>query len=122
MALRILIVDDNQHFLDAACNVLEQEAVTVVGIASTSAEALQLAGELRPDAILVDVDLGEESGFDLAQQLAAAGGPPVVLTSAYPETELADLIAGSPAVGFVPKSELSARVVSDVLRREGGRD
>jgi DNA-binding NarL/FixJ family response regulator len=122
MVLRILIVDDNQQFLDAARNVLEQEGVTVVGVASTSAEALQLAGEVRPDAILVDIDLGEESGFDLARRLAAVGGPHVVLTSAYPEAELADLIAASPAVGFVPKSRLSARVVSDVLSGEGGGD
>lgn len=121
MALRILIVDDNQHFLDAARDVLEQEGVTVVGIASTSAEALQLAGALRPDAILVDVDLGEDSGFDLAERIAAAGGARVVLTSAYPEAELADLIAVSPAVGFVPKSELSARVVSDVLGGDSSR-
>jgi len=118
--MRIVIVDDSSHFLRAARNALRQEGADVVGSASTIQEALQLAEELRPDVILVDVDLGEESGFDLAERLTAAGAANVVLISAYPEAELADLIAASPALGFVAKSELSARAVSDVLGREGG--
>lgn len=118
--LRILIVDDSRHFLDAARGALEQDGVTVVGVASTSAEALQLARELRPDGILVDIDLGDESGLDLAREFASSGGPPVVLISAYPESELADLIAASPAVGFVSKSELSASAVSSLISPERG--
>jgi DNA-binding NarL/FixJ family response regulator len=115
VALRMVVVDDNRPFLNAARNVLRQEGIDVVGIASTSEEALQLVEELRPDVILVDVDLGEESGFDLAQRLASPDAASVVLISAYPEAELADLIAASPAVGFVSKSELSARAVSTLL-------
>jgi DNA-binding NarL/FixJ family response regulator len=118
--LRVLIVDDSRHFLDAARGVLEQDGITVVGVASTSAEALQLARELRPDGILVDVDLGDESGLDLARELASSDAAPVVLISAYPESELADLIAASPAVGFVSKSELSASAISDLIAIEPG--
>jgi CheY-like chemotaxis protein len=117
--LRYLIVDDNEHFLDAARGLLEREGATVVGVASSCAEALQLAGELRPDVALVDINLGEESGFDLARRLKEGGHPPVVLISAYAEAEFADLIADSPAVGFVSKSDLSARTVSDLVRRSG---
>ena len=113
--LRILIVDDSRHFLDAAGGVLEQDGMTVVGVASSSAEALQLAGEVRPDGILVDVDLGDESGLDLARQLASIDAAPVVLISAYPESDLADLIAASPAVGFVSKSDLSVRAISSLI-------
>jgi DNA-binding NarL/FixJ family response regulator len=69
---------------------------------------------------LVDVDLGEESGFDLAQRLVASTTSRVVLISAYPESELADLIASSPADGFVSKSELSAEAVANVLGIERG--
>jgi DNA-binding NarL/FixJ family response regulator len=112
--LRLVIVDDNRHFLRAACNLLEQDGVDVVGVASTSAATVQLAVELRPDVILVDVDLGGESGFDLAQRLAVYPAR-VVLISAYPESELADLIATTPAVGFVSKSELSASAVTNLL-------
>ena len=114
VARRFLIVD-NAHFLAAARDLLEREGVVVVGVASTSAEALRLAEELRPDAILVDVDLGEESGFDLAQRLAADGQARVVLISAYAESELVDLVTASPAVGFVSKSKLSARAVAELL-------
>jgi two-component system nitrate/nitrite response regulator NarL len=114
-ALRILIVDDSRHFLNAARGVLEQDGISVVGVASTSAEALQLARELRPDGILVDVDLGDESGLDLAREFASSEDMPVVLISAYPESELDDLIAASPAVGFLSKAELSASRVSSLI-------
>jgi len=115
--LRILIVDDSRHFLDAARDALEQDGLAVVGVASTSAEALHLARELRPDGILVDIDLGDESGLDLARELAS-GEAAVVLISAYPESELADLIAATPAVGFVCKSQLSADAVSSLILTE----
>jgi DNA-binding NarL/FixJ family response regulator len=124
MALRSLIVDDNTHFLAAARDLLEREGVEVVGVASSAAEALQLADELRPDVALVDIDLGEESGLDLARRLAAGDGEGrsrVVLISAYSENDFADLIAASPAVGFVPKAELSAERIEEVLRAGDGR-
>ena len=119
-SLRILLVDDSRHFLDAARGVLEQDGLTVVGVASTSAEARQLARDLRPDGILVDVDLGDESGLDLAREFAATDAAPVVLISAYPASDLAELIATSPAVGFVSKSELSASAIRGLLAT--GRD
>jgi DNA-binding NarL/FixJ family response regulator len=113
--LKVVIVDDNRHFLNAARDVLQQEGVAVVGIAGTSAKARQLVAFLRPDLVLVDVDLGDESGFDLAQELSEAADAKVVLISAYPESDLADLIAASPALGFVSKSGLSASAVSSLL-------
>ena len=118
MALRSLIVDDNARFLSAARTLLEREGVAVVGVASSCAEAVELAGELRPDVALVDIDLGEESGFDVARRLAASNGPglaPVVLISAYPEADFAELIAASPAVGFLAKSDVSAMKIREVL-------
>jgi CheY-like chemotaxis protein len=118
MALRILIVDDNGHFLEAARNLLEREGARVVGVASSSAEALRLVGELEPDVILVDIDLGQESGFDVAARLAESEkthSAHIVLISAYSEAEFADLIAASPAVGFVAKAELSAQALARAL-------
>jgi DNA-binding NarL/FixJ family response regulator len=120
-ALRILIVDDSHHFLDAACEVLEQGGLTVVGTASTIADALRSAQQLTLDGILVDVDLGAESGFDLAQRLADIVAVRVVLISTYEESELTELIEASPAVGFVTKSELSASAVSNLLGDERPR-
>jgi DNA-binding NarL/FixJ family response regulator len=119
MGIRSLIVDDNHHFLVAARDLLEREGIEVVGVASTGAEAIQLAEELRPDVALVDIDLGDESGLDVARSLAGMAGETgsrVVLISAYSETDFADLISASPAVGFLPKSALSARTINEVLR------
>jgi DNA-binding NarL/FixJ family response regulator len=118
VALRCLIVDDNTGFLTAARELLNRQGVNVVGLASTASEALRRAHELRPDVALVDIDLGAESGFDVVRLLA--GTPhleplPVVLISTYAEKDFADLIAASPAVGFVSKSDLSGRAISDVL-------
>jgi CheY-like chemotaxis protein len=120
MTLRLLIVDDNAHFLEAASGLLEREGMQVVGVASTSREALRRAEDLRPDVALVDVDLGEESGFDLASLLTAATSGDhsrVILISAYSEQDLGDLIVGSPAVGFLPKSRLSAEAIFELLGR-----
>ena len=116
MALGVLIVDDNRLFLEAARALLEREGLHVVGVAATSAEALQRAEELRPQIILVDITLGGESGFDLVRRLAGQRpglGPTVILISTHAEADFADLIAESPAAGFVPKTELSA----DAIRR-----
>jgi CheY-like chemotaxis protein len=120
MALRSLIVDDNARFLSAARRLLERQGIAVVGVASSGAEAVEMADELRPDVALVDIDLGAESGFDVARRLAGAGGPgrsPVVLISAYPEVDFAELIAASPAVGFLPKADVSATSIREVLER-----
>lgn len=123
MALRSLIVDDNSRFLAAARDLLERQGMEVVGVASTGAEAIALADELRPDVALVDIDLGDESGLELARRLAGSGArdSTVVLISAYSESDFADLIAGSPAAGFVSKSDLSARSIEEVLRRREDR-
>jgi CheY-like chemotaxis protein len=123
MVLRLLIVDDNADFLDAARDLLEQEGIEVVAVASTSAEAVERCAELRPDAVLVDIDLGGESGFDLASHLAQASGadrPPVVLISTYAEQDLHDLIEASPAVGFLSKGELSGPTIRRLLGADQG--
>jgi DNA-binding NarL/FixJ family response regulator len=118
MPLRSLIVDDNGLFLEAARVLLEREGLTVAGVAATSAEAIGQAEELRPDVILVDISLGEESGFDLARQLVENGlgdDAVVILISTHAEEDLADMIAASPAAGFLPKAELSASAVRRIV-------
>jgi DNA-binding NarL/FixJ family response regulator len=104
-----LLVDDNASFLGAAATLLEREGVTVVGVASTTAEALRRNEELQPDVVLVDIVLGTESGFDVARELE--GGPTVIFISTHAEADFADLIERAPAAGFVPKSELSAEAI-----------
>jgi CheY-like chemotaxis protein len=120
--LRCLIVDDSPRFLDAARGLLERQGVTVVGVASTSTEALARAVALRPDVTLVDIDLGGESGLALARRLArepALAGSPVILISTHAEQDYAELIAASPAVGFLAKGALSAGAIGDLLAGHG---
>jgi CheY-like chemotaxis protein len=109
MALRALIVDDNAEFLAAARKLLQREGISIVAVASTSAGALPLVEEHDPDVVLVDINLGDESGFDLAERLSPAAGRrwPVILISADAEADLEDLIAASVAVGFVSKTRLA---------------
>ena len=109
---RCLIVDDNASFLEAAATLLEREGLTVIGVASTTEEALRQVPELQPDVVLVDITLGAESGLDLTRRLAANGAHlPVILISTHAEADFADLIAATPAAGFVTKSELSAAAI-----------
>ena len=116
--MRCLIVDDSAHFVGAARGWLECEGITVVGVASTSADALRLFEELRPDVALVDINLGSESGFELAEQLNRVGGPspsPVILISTHAAQDFAVLIETSPAVGFVSKSALTCGAIHDLV-------
>jgi CheY-like chemotaxis protein len=105
--------------------LLEGQGVNVVGVASTSAEALARVRELEPDVAIVDVGLNGESGFDLAWQVAASSNGATtntVLTSTRSESDFAELVAVTPSLGFIPKNELSADAIRDFLAdRSHGR-
>jgi CheY-like chemotaxis protein len=116
--LRCVIVDDNPEFPVAVRPLLEREGIAVVGVASTAADGLDRARALQPDVTLVDIDLGGESGFDLARRIAAATDLPstnVILVSAHTAADLVDLVAVSPVLGFLSKSDLSAAAVRDLV-------
>jgi CheY-like chemotaxis protein len=116
--LSCLIVDDSPRFLDAARGLLEREGVTVLGVASTGSDAIQRIRELQPDVTLLDIDLGSESGFEVARRIQREAGPgpsPVILISTHSEQDFADLIAATPVLGFLPKAALSAGAVRNML-------
>jgi CheY-like chemotaxis protein len=118
MPLRCVLVDDNEAFLETASLLLEREGLAIVGMASTIAGALRQVRALRPDLVLVDIGLGNESGFDLARLLAQDGqisGAEVILISTGAEADYRELIDDSPAAGFLAKSELSVRGISRLL-------
>jgi DNA-binding NarL/FixJ family response regulator len=115
MALRCLIVDDNAGFLAVARDVLGRQGISVVGVASSGAEALERLHELHPDVTLIDVDLGDESGFDVAHRFSERER--VVLISTYAERDFTDLIEASDALGFLSKSQLSGDAIRDLLGR-----
>jgi DNA-binding NarL/FixJ family response regulator len=120
--IRVVIVDDNPEFRDSARRLLEHQGVRVVGLVSTSADAVRHVQELRPDVTLVDIELGAESGFDVAEALHDIDGAAparVILISTHAEADLADMIEASPALGFLAKSALSASVISAAIGHDG---
>ena len=118
MSLRCLIVDDSARFGEEARGLLEHEGVSVVGVAASGDEAVRLAQALRPDLALVDISLGEESGFDVARRLvdgSKARALAVILISTYDEREFSGRIEASPALGFIAKTALSAERIRGLL-------
>jgi CheY-like chemotaxis protein len=118
--LSCLIVDDRVDFLEAARSLLEGEGVTVVGFAATASEALERVGELRPAVALVDINLGPDSGFELARRIAEVAPTSVILVSAHAEDDFAELIAESPAIGFISKPSLSAHAIQCLVGGQSG--
>jgi len=116
--LRCLIVDDNASFLAEARGLLEDEGFDVIGTASSGDTALEHVAEQRLDLALIDIDLGEESGIDVAHRiLDTTSGlvPKIILISARDESEYGDLIEMSPAVGFLTKTDLTAAAIRSLL-------
>jgi DNA-binding NarL/FixJ family response regulator len=116
--LRCVIVDDNPAFMTIAALVLERDGVAVVATATTSAEALECLERLRPNVTLVDIELGGESGFDLAKKIHRQPWAPtlaVILMSAHDEHDFVNEVAASPALGFLPKMRLSGAAIRKLL-------
>lgn len=116
MSLSCLLVDDSEEFLASATQLLSLQGVQVVGRASSGDEALRLASRLSPDVALVDVELGDEDGIELARQLTDSDSTAIViLISLRDRNELTELMAGSGAAGFLRKDALDARAVTELI-------
>lgn len=110
-----LIVDDSRRFAEAARILLERQGLRVVGVATNAVDALRLASQERPDVTLLDIDLGGESGFEVARQFRRATSSPVIFISTHAEQDYQDLISASSALGFLPKATLSAAAIRELL-------
>lgn len=118
MALRCVLVDDNVPFLLTATKLLGRQDIRVVGVAHDGSEGVERAAELRPDVVLVDINLGRESGFDLAERLARSADPPaVIMISSQSGADFADLVEQGSAAGFIDKSALSGDAIRELLFR-----
>jgi DNA-binding NarL/FixJ family response regulator len=109
---RILIVDDHPGFRASARRMLEAGGFEVVGEAGDGAAAVQAARDLSPDVVLLDVQLPDANGIDLAGTLTANGPAAVILTSSRPPDQLGPELTRSGARGFIPKDELSAAAIA----------
>ena len=117
MTRTVLIVDDHPSFRASARAVLESGEFRVVGEAADGASGLQAVRDLRPDVILLDVQLPDMKGFDVCREIEEGNGwaPSIVLVSSRDMADYGDLITSSCAVGFLPKAELSSEAVSALL-------
>jgi DNA-binding NarL/FixJ family response regulator len=117
MALRVLIVDDHPGFRARARALLESEGFEVVGEAGNGADAVRIAHDLRPDVVLLDVQLPDTDGFAVASAVTADGGEAqVVLTSSRDGSDFGALVDSCGARGFIAKAELSGARVAALLR------
>jgi DNA-binding NarL/FixJ family response regulator len=116
MPKTVVIVDDHPSFRSSARMLLESDGFEVIGEAATGEEGVEAALELRPDLVLLDVNLPDIDGFEVATRITADPQPPaVILTSSRDSSDFGPLVEKSGALGFVPKSELSGAALENVL-------
>jgi CheY-like chemotaxis protein len=114
-AAAILVVDDHDGFRVFARRMLEAAGFTVAE-AATGAQATEAARNIRPRLVLLDIQLPDVDGFEVARRLSVqADGPVVVLTSTREAADYGGLIAASPAAGFLPKDQLSGAALRAFL-------
>jgi two-component system response regulator EvgA len=112
----VLIVDDHPGFRRRARALLEADGYAVVGEADSGEAALRAYAELHPQLVLLDVQLPDLDGFEVARRLQSVNGPvDVVLTSSRDRSDYGSLLAETPARGFVPKGELSGAAIAALL-------
>jgi CheY-like chemotaxis protein len=113
---RVLIIDDNNAFRAAARQLLERGGFIVVAEAASGTDAVEDAKTHRPDLALVDLQLPDFDGFEVAERLSRLDpAPKVILTSSLDGADFGALVTSSPALGFIPKAELSAQAIGTLL-------
>ena len=115
--LTVLIVDDHAGFRAQARRLLAATGFQVIGEAEDGASAVEAARRLRPGVVLLDVQLPDFDGFEVARRLADVGvDAATVLTSTRDSSAYRRRLAASPALGFIPKSELSGASLAALVR------
>ena len=117
MSASVLIVDDHPGFRASARRILEADGYEVVGEAADGRSAIAATSRLSPDIVLLDVNLPDADGFQLAKELSAGPGkaPVIVLTSSHDREDFGDSLSTSSAAGFVPKDELCGAAVAALV-------
>jgi DNA-binding NarL/FixJ family response regulator len=117
MGTTVLIVDDHASFRSSARLLLESEGFDVVGEAESGLGAVEQTTTLAPDLVLLDVQLPDIDGFEVARRIRAEqGAAQVILTSSREERDFGQLVQGSGARGFVGKADLSGTALRALMK------
>jgi len=111
---RVLVVDDHPAFRASARRLLESEGYSVVGEAGDGANALESVATLSPDLVLLDVQLPDIDGFEVAERIN--GAAQVVLISSRDRTDFGPLLDSAEVLGFISKGELTGEALSELLK------
>jgi DNA-binding NarL/FixJ family response regulator len=112
----VLIVDDHEVFRTSARALLEADGFDVVGESADGGSALKAVSELRPQVVLLDIQLPDMDGFVVASRLAETVDPPtVVLISTRDAAAYGPRLRATPSRGFIPKSQLSGRTLAELI-------
>jgi DNA-binding NarL/FixJ family response regulator len=112
----VLVVDDHGGFRASARKLLQAEGFDVVGEAADATAGIEAVRALRPDVVLLDIQLPDFDGILASRQMGALNGSSaIILISSRDLDDLGGALAESPARGFIPKSELSGDVIRELL-------
>ncbi len=113
----VLIVDDHPSFRASARAILEAEGFDVIGEANDGSSAESAIAALRPDVVLLDVQLPDTDGFEICRECLAKNGcnPRIVLVSSRDAADYGELISRSGATGFIAKAELSGEALAALV-------
>jgi DNA-binding NarL/FixJ family response regulator len=114
MSLRVVLVDDDERFRAMACRALVADGVDVVAEAENGEDAFAAIANWRPDVVLLDIRLPGIDGLEVARQLRAEGGGPVVILISTLDAVYGRRVAAGLAAGFLPKDELSLAAMLDI--------
>lgn len=118
MARKVMIVDDHSGFRHQARHLLEGMGHRVVGEAATGAEALDQFRRLRPDVVLLDIQLPDIDGISVARSLTSLPeAPTVILISTRDRADYGPRLDGSGAAGFLAKSDMTADALAAMLQQ-----
>jgi DNA-binding NarL/FixJ family response regulator len=116
MRLTVVIVDDHPEFRESASALLEAEGFAVIGEAADGHEAIAAVERLRPQVVLLDIQLPDVDGFVVAERLAARPDPPrIVLISSREAAAYGPRLEAAAAQGFIPKRELSGSAIAALV-------
>jgi len=112
----VLIVDDHETFRESVSALLEAEGFAVVGEAADGLAGLAEAERLRPDVVLLDIQLPDLDGFAVAERLAAApDAPAVVFISSRDAAAYGPRLEAAAVRGFIAKRELSGAALAALV-------